>query len=33
VRHVLQYGPEVTVLGPDEVRQAVVRRLEQMVGE
>jgi proteasome accessory factor C len=33
VRHVLQYGPEVTVLDPDEVRQAVVRRLEQMVGE
>jgi proteasome accessory factor C len=30
VRHVLQYGPEVTVLEPDEVRQAVVRRLEQM---
>jgi Predicted transcriptional regulator len=30
VRHVLQYGPEVTVLEPDEVRQAVVRRLERM---
>ena len=33
VRHVLQYGPDVTVLGPDEVRQAVVRRLERMVGD
>jgi predicted DNA-binding transcriptional regulator YafY len=30
VRHVLQYGPEVTVLEPEEVRQAVVRRLERM---
>jgi proteasome accessory factor C len=30
VRHVLQYGPEVTVLEPDEVRLAVVRRLERM---
>jgi proteasome accessory factor C len=30
VRHVLQYGPEVTVLEPDEVRQAVVSRLERM---
>ena len=33
VRHVLQYGPEVTVLGPDEVHDAVVRRLEQMISE
>lgn len=33
VRHVLQYGPEVTILGPAEVRQAVVRRLEQMGGD
>jgi proteasome accessory factor C len=33
VRHVLQYGPDVTVLGPDDVRQAVVRRLEHMVAE
>jgi proteasome accessory factor C len=31
VRHVLQYGPEVTVLEPDEVRLAVVRRLERMI--
>ncbi len=31
VRHVLQYGAEVTVLEPDEVRQAVVRRLEAML--
>jgi proteasome accessory factor C len=30
VRHVLQYGPEVTVLEPAEVRNAVVRRLEAM---
>jgi proteasome accessory factor C len=30
VRHVLQYGPEVTVLEPEEVRQAVVRRLQRM---
>jgi proteasome accessory factor C len=30
VRHVLQYGAEVTVLEPDEVRQAVVRRLQRM---
>jgi proteasome accessory factor C len=30
VRHVLQYGPEVTVLEPDGVRQAVLRRLERM---
>jgi predicted DNA-binding transcriptional regulator YafY len=29
LRHVLQY-PEVTVLEPDEVRQAVVHRLERM---
>jgi proteasome accessory factor C len=33
VRHVLQYGPEVTVLGPDEVHDAVVRRLQQMISE
>jgi proteasome accessory factor C len=31
VRHVLQYGPEVTVLEPEEVRQAVVRRLEPLL--
>lgn len=31
VRHVLQYGPEVTILGPDEVRQAVLHRLELML--
>ena len=30
VRHVLQYGPEVTVLGPDDVRQAVVARLRTL---
>lgn len=30
VRHVLQYGPDVTVLQPAEVREAVVRRLERM---
>ena len=30
VRHVLQYGPDVTVLEPAEVREAVVRRLEAM---
>ena len=30
VRHVLQYGPDVTVLEPDEVRRAVVQRLEEM---
>lgn len=30
VRHVLQYGPDVTVLEPAEVGQAVVRRLEAM---
>ncbi len=28
VRHVLQYGPDVTVLEPTEVREAVRRRLE-----
>ena len=33
VRHVLQYGPDVAVLGPDEVREAVVRRLEWMAGD
>jgi proteasome accessory factor C len=32
VRHVLQYGPEVTVLEPVDVRQAVVERLEAMAG-
>jgi proteasome accessory factor C len=31
VRHVLQYGPDVTVLEPAVVREAVVRRLEAMV--
>jgi proteasome accessory factor C len=30
VRHVLQYGPDVTVLEPAEVREAVVQRLEEM---
>jgi proteasome accessory factor C len=30
VRHVLQYGPEVEVLGPPEVREALVRRLQEM---
>ena len=30
VRHVLQYGPEVTVLEPAEVREAVVQRLQGM---
>jgi proteasome accessory factor C len=30
VRHVLQYGPDATVLDPPEVREAVVRRLEQI---
>jgi proteasome accessory factor C len=29
VRHVLQYGPDVTVLEPDSVREAVVRRLTE----
>jgi proteasome accessory factor C len=32
VRHVLQYGPDATVLEPAEVQEAVVRRLEQMAG-
>jgi proteasome accessory factor C len=32
VRHVLQYGPDATVLEPAEVREAVVRRLEEMAG-
>ena len=27
VRHVLQYGPDVEVLEPDAVREAVVARL------
>ena len=30
VRHVLQYGPDVMVLEPAEVREAVVKRLEEM---
>jgi proteasome accessory factor C len=30
VRHVLQYGPDATVLEPAEVREAVVRRLGEM---
>ena len=30
VRHVLQYGPDVTVLEPAEVRDAVRRKLEEM---
>ena len=30
VRHVLQYGPDATVVEPMEVREAVVRRLEAM---
>lgn len=30
VRHVLQYGPDVTVLEPAEVRDAVARRLAEM---
>jgi predicted DNA-binding transcriptional regulator YafY len=32
VRHVLQYGPDVTVLEPADVRDAVRCRLERMVG-
>jgi predicted DNA-binding transcriptional regulator YafY len=32
VRHVLQYGPDVTVLEPADVREAVRRRLEGIVG-
>jgi proteasome accessory factor C len=31
VRHVLQYGPEAEILGPEEVRLEVVRRLEAML--
>jgi predicted DNA-binding transcriptional regulator YafY len=31
VRHVLQYGPEAEVLGPDSVRDAVRSRLESML--
>ncbi len=31
VRHVLQYGPDVTVLEPAEVRETVRRRLEAML--
>src|SRR4051812_9878692 len=30
VQHLLQYGPEVEVLGPAEVREALVRRLESI---
>jgi proteasome accessory factor C len=30
LRHVLQYGPDVTVLDPGEVREAVRRRLEEI---
>jgi proteasome accessory factor C len=30
VRHLLQYGPDATVLEPAEVREAVVRRLTEM---
>ena len=30
VRHVLQYGPDATVLEPAEVREAVVQRLSEM---
>ena len=30
VRHVLQYGPDAEVLEPDEIREAIVRRLEGM---
>ena len=32
VRHVLQYGPDATVLEPAEVREAVVRRLGEIAG-
>ena len=32
VRHVLQYGPDATVLEPAEVREAVVQRLEEIAG-
>ncbi len=31
VRHVLQYGPDAEVLEPEEVREAIVKRLEQLV--
>jgi predicted DNA-binding transcriptional regulator YafY len=31
VRHVLQYGPDAEVLEPEEVRKAIVGRLEQLV--
>jgi proteasome accessory factor C len=33
VRHVLQYGPEAEVLGPEEVRKGVEARLRGMMGE
>ncbi len=32
VRHVLQYGPDVEVLGPGSVREAVVAKLREMTG-
>jgi proteasome accessory factor C len=32
VRHLLQYGPEVEVLEPAEVREALVARLKEMAG-
>jgi predicted DNA-binding transcriptional regulator YafY len=31
VRHVLQYGPDVTVLEPAAVREEVVRRLSRIL--
>ncbi|GLC27759.1 helix-turn-helix transcriptional regulator [Roseisolibacter agri] len=31
VRHLLQYGPDVEVLGPDSVRQALVERVDAML--
>jgi len=31
VRHVLQYGPDAEVLEPEEVREAIVGRLEQLI--
>jgi proteasome accessory factor C len=31
VRHVLQYGPDAEVLEPDEVRAAIVGRLQQLI--
>jgi predicted DNA-binding transcriptional regulator YafY len=32
IRHVLQYGPDALVVAPEVIRQAVVERLEQIVG-